>query len=174
MVLVIKSRLPRLPALVFSIFSQAPAVAGACLTNFSQAPAVAGACLFAFFAGSRGCRCLFVQFFAGSRGCQCLLVRFVVDTPLLSRFARISPAFVDAAAAHSSAVTHRLFLSSTLSLMVPIFFTWTPSSGPHFALRTDSMFWFPSAPVVPRPFGPSLILASACFSTFLPCFVSIW
>ena len=96
MVLVIQSRLPRLPVLVFSIFSQAPAVAGACLTNFSQAPAVAGACLFAFF--------------AGSRGCQCLLVRFVVDTPLLSRFARISPAFVDAAAAHSSAVTHRFYL----------------------------------------------------------------
>ena len=43
------------------------------------------------------------------------------------------------------------FLSSTLSLMVSIFFTWTPSSGPHFALRTNFMFWFPAAQVVPRP-----------------------
>ena len=110
------------------IFSQAPAVAGACLFAFffagsrgcrtclfdffSQAPAVAGACLFDFFSQAPEVvagACLF-DFFAGSRDCRCLFVRFVVDTPLLSRFVRISPAFVDAAAAHSSAVAHRFYL----------------------------------------------------------------
>ena len=88
---------------------------------------------------------------------------FVVDTPLLSRFVRISPAFVDAAAAHSSVVAHRFYFHVILD--GPDFFSWTDSFSVPCAvcaLRPNFLaFWFPAAPFSGAPY------ISVIFDTYL-------